>query len=466
MSESPEVANEDEYELPFVPPYEIPFMEWRGRLVQSEWLVMMAKRDAEIELVRSRQVVYRRPLEPWVATLPPAEGINRDIDDFMRRMPPWSEFNQTYPPHPCATGYNVRNSNIHHRFGPGDAYPDMPDWTPWAQLQRAHTAQIAEIDADIIVEKKVRGILNKFTVEKFDKLYADLTDLITTESQVNKLVELIFDKAIQQHHFIGMYTDMCQKLNEWTKEKSIVSGDMAFRKILIDSCQSYFAKTVGTPLDTEKLKDLSEDDRIIAHTKHKTRMLGNVRFVAQLLQVKLLSWRIVPSVMNDLLRRKEEQAYECLVAFILPLGNVYEAHCEFQQQIGHNLHAVWADHWNQIAQASVDDSISIRVRSLLQDAVDMKSSGWKNSKTLKLDRTQSRQSARSPQPGLDRSQSHRTATPPPPATPTVDEDGFTMERRRDGTDGQGTGKGRGKKGESEYVFTIYKCFTVFIFFQT
>ena len=61
--------------------------------------------------------------------------------------------------------------------------------------------------------KKVRGILNKMTPEKFNQLMKQVTDLtIDTEERLNGVVDLVFEKAIDEPSFSVGYGNMCRCL--------------------------------------------------------------------------------------------------------------------------------------------------------------------------------------------------------------------------------------------------------------
>ncbi len=84
------------------------------------------------------------------------------------------------------------------------------------------------------VFKAAKGILNKLTLEKFDKLYGELLNVgITTASLMRGLVVLIYDKAVLEPHFINMYAKMCQRLAKDLPEFSDESGVLPFGEVLI-----------------------------------------------------------------------------------------------------------------------------------------------------------------------------------------------------------------------------------------
>ncbi len=78
--------------------------------------------------------------------------------------------------------------------------------------------------------KKMQGILNKMTRERFDRLNQQLLNIkIECLEMLNILVDLVFDKAVEEHHFVDMYADICSRLvqesSRWSFVKAIYNMD-------------------------------------------------------------------------------------------------------------------------------------------------------------------------------------------------------------------------------------------------
>lgn len=62
--------------------------------------------------------------------------------------------------------------------------------------------------------KKFRGILNKLTPQKFDALLDKVKTLeINTQSRLEGVINLVFEKAIDEPNFSKAYATMCSKLS-------------------------------------------------------------------------------------------------------------------------------------------------------------------------------------------------------------------------------------------------------------
>lgn len=61
--------------------------------------------------------------------------------------------------------------------------------------------------------RKVRSILNKLTPQKFNQLMKQVTDLtIDTEERLKGVIDLVFEKAIDEPSFSVAYGNMCRCL--------------------------------------------------------------------------------------------------------------------------------------------------------------------------------------------------------------------------------------------------------------
>ena len=89
--------------------------------------------------------------------------------------------------------------------------------------------------------RKARGILNKFTVEKFEKLSDKVIAMVTTEEVLADVVVAILEKARNETHFSALYAEMCLKLSQVPLPLHLGSKQAAtFRRILLNKCGELF----------------------------------------------------------------------------------------------------------------------------------------------------------------------------------------------------------------------------------
>jgi translation initiation factor 4G len=85
---------------------------------------------------------------------------------------------------------------------------------------------------------KMRSLLNKLTVEKFDQLAEKLVNQYKSIDSMESLqasIELVHNKALTEPHFSAMYSDLCKRLND--NCPPIGDGKSTFRSVLLNQCQ-------------------------------------------------------------------------------------------------------------------------------------------------------------------------------------------------------------------------------------
>jgi hypothetical protein len=253
---------------------------------------------------------------------------------------------------------------------PAAAPPDSEDElrkekVSWSSLARARR-QAAANDPDLAVVRQARGILNKLTDTNFETLYTQLVDCgIHTATQLEALILEIFEKATAQHGFLPMYVEFCVRLNSHFEKQPIEGAD--FRKVLVGACQRTFEKTIQSqpPLDPS----LCYEDRYEVELKFKTRMLGNLRFVGELLVRKLLAGKILLAVSEELLSIGDAASIEAAATLLTVAGPAFDRK---SWTFLPRLHAIFS----MMRCMSKDKAIPMRVRCILKDLMDLRDAGW------------------------------------------------------------------------------------------
>jgi len=101
---------------------------------------------------------------------------------------------------------------------PGERPMNIGAITPLEKSDnRWERGQGAETQFDALV-KKVKGILNKLTLDKFEKLTNHLVKLLNQnvdEAELLKMaIAIIFDKALSEGHFAPLYARLCHHLSK------------------------------------------------------------------------------------------------------------------------------------------------------------------------------------------------------------------------------------------------------------
>jgi translation initiation factor 4G len=97
-----------------------------------------------------------------------------------------------------------------------------------------------------VVLKKANLVLNKLSIDKFDKLSTEFMNVgIENPELMARGVDLIVSKAQMEEHFAFMYANLCRKIiKEWSSkseaEGAAVNAGLTFREHLLVRCEDEF----------------------------------------------------------------------------------------------------------------------------------------------------------------------------------------------------------------------------------
>lgn len=262
------------------------------------------------------------------------------------------------------------------------------------------TAKNQALDADIILLREVKGLLNKLSEANFDTLAQKICSLgILTSVAITGVIDLLFDKAVEEPKFAPLYAKLCshicrfeieEKKSSLTAAERIMSDSTPsanksiFRKYLVTKIQiEYEAKRAYSQARLEKLAQDSGKDVSIgsdnktslvsgelteadyAMIKTKRRVLGNMRFIGEIFIIGLISSKIMQHVITELLTEVEQ-----------PEEEEVESVCRLITTIGHALHICWDVYASKLEILSKNKVLSTRVRFMVMDVLELKNSGW------------------------------------------------------------------------------------------
>lgn len=229
--------------------------------------------------------------------------------------------------------------------------------------------------------KKVRSILNKLTPQKFNQLMKQVTDLtIDTEERLKGVIDLVFEKAIDEPSFSVAYGNMCRclatlKVPMTDKPNTTVN----FRKLLLNRCQKEFEKDkVDDVVFERKQKELdsaastTERERLQAELeeakdKARRRSIGNIRFIGELFKLKMLTEAIMHDCVVKLLKNHDEESLECLCRLLTTIGK----DLDFEKAKPR-----MDQYFNQMEKIVKERKTSSRIRFMLQDIIDLRLHNW------------------------------------------------------------------------------------------
>lgn len=262
-------------------------------------------------------------------------------------------------------------SSEHDRKGAKALESSPGSWAAQVRRRRAENeANKPEQLSPEEIARKAKSILNKLTDERFESLCRQICALpVHTPEQLAALVAEIFDKATTEKGFLTLYTEICERLDAHLSAEGSCVGGKVFRKALVTECQASFERNLQQPLDLKTLDHLSYEERYVEEVKHKTRTLGNMRFIGELLVRKLLAGKILFFIVNEMLDINSEASLESLIELLTIVspalekkGTIYEA----------PLREMFAS----LKKRSKDKKLSMRIRCKMNDLLDLRANGW------------------------------------------------------------------------------------------
>ncbi|XP_035458078.1 eukaryotic translation initiation factor 4 gamma 3 isoform X3 [Spodoptera frugiperda] len=232
--------------------------------------------------------------------------------------------------------------------------------------------------------KKFRGILNKLTPQKFDTLLERVKTLeINNQKRLEGVIDLVFEKAIDEPNFSEAYAAMCHKLsvlkvpadNPTMPDNKCVN----FRALIINKCQNQFEThkvdeqilkleselaACSDPLKKKELQLMIDEE----NRRVRMRSVGNVRFIGELYKLKMLTSKIMDYCMKYLIDKVEEEKLECLCKLLTTIGEQVESEPNTQ------LDNIFKKMKEIVDRKS--NKISSRVRFMLQDVIELRDRKW------------------------------------------------------------------------------------------
>nr|CAH7767908.1 unnamed protein product [Callosobruchus chinensis] len=220
-----------------------------------------------------------------------------------------------------------------------------------------------------MVFRKVRGILNKLTPEKFKKLSDDLLRIDLQSTVILKgVIILIFEKALEEPKYSSMYAQLCKRLSEEAPNFEPPDQACTFRVLLLNKCKVEFDnRAAAVELNGTEAGSEEEEERRQAA---KRKMLGNIKFIGELGKLEILSESILHRCIHELLVKRGDdpsEDLECLCQIMRTCGRVLDT------DKGKNLMNQYFDRMKSLAD---NQELQPRIRFMLKDVIDLRSDGW------------------------------------------------------------------------------------------
>ncbi|XP_040612232.1 eukaryotic translation initiation factor 4 gamma 3 isoform X13 [Mesocricetus auratus] len=252
-------------------------------------------------------------------------------------------------------------------------------WKP-SQKRDSHADDPESIKTQELF-RKVRSILNKLTPQMFNQLMKQVSGLtVDTEERLKGVIDLVFEKAIDEPSFSVAYANMCRCLVTLKVPMAEKPGNTVnFRKLLLNRCQKEFEKdkadddvfekkqkeleAASAPEERTRLHDELEE----AKDKARRRSIGNIKFIGELFKLKMLTEAIMHDCVVKLLKNHDEESLECLCRLLTTIGK----DLDFEKAKPR-----MDQYFNQMEKIVKERKTSSRIRFMLQDVIDLRLCNW------------------------------------------------------------------------------------------
>ncbi|XP_037090642.1 eukaryotic translation initiation factor 4 gamma 2-like [Pollicipes pollicipes] len=295
-------------------------------------------------------------------TGPPSTILNfKPKVSYSNKIPPTTELDREVGSASRGSGGRDNSSSSNNPFN---------RWVPPSVLKRDAFPQ----DHDPIF-RKVRGILNKLTPEKFDKLTDAILRIGLDSSLILKgVILLIFDKALDEPKYSFLYAQLCKRLSESAPNFDPPDAPCTFVRLLLNKCKDEFdnrshANQVFDDRDGP-LSASDEEQRQLA----KQKMLGNIRFICELGKMGMLHEAVLHSCIQQLLAKKRHQQ-------LRDLSEDVECACQIMRTCGARLDTERArplmdQYFRRMDQLAEQPELPNRIRFMLQNTAELRAHNW------------------------------------------------------------------------------------------
>lgn len=250
--------------------------------------------------------------------------------------------------------------------------PASRRWVPPSLRPQHGLTEEARIDS---IFRKVRGILNKLTPEKFQKLSDELLKLDLNSSKIlNGVILLIFDKALDEPKYSSMYAQLCKRIEKELETDIDKNKSSTFLQILLNVCRDKFENRVQYSEKIINSESTLTDDLEEKKNVAKQKILGNVKFIGELYKLDMLAEPHLHKMLRSLFTNKSSSStekncedMECLAQLIRTCGK------NLDTELGKQL---MDQYFDRMEQYSLSSKFPPRIRFMLRDLIELRKNNW------------------------------------------------------------------------------------------
>ncbi|KAF8911486.1 hypothetical protein CPB84DRAFT_1722762 [Gymnopilus junonius] len=270
----------------------------------------------------------------------------------------------------------------------------------------------SDVDSPEMVDRKVKGLLNKLTMEKFDSIsdqiisWANKSEKEKDGRTLIQVIRLVFEKATDEATWSEMYARLCRKMMEQISPKvqddgiknnegKPIAGGQLFRKYLLNRCQEDFergwvakeataAAAASKAMEdeaakaaNEKTKEDGKDGEVVLYSdeyyaaqKAKRQGLGLIKFIGELFKLQMLTERIMHECVKKLLGNvdnPEEEEIESLCKLLTTVGAILD-----NPKARAHLDVYFA----RMKELTKSPNVTPRMQYMLQDLLELRERKW------------------------------------------------------------------------------------------
>ena len=273
-------------------------------------------------------------------------------------------------------------------------------WVPRSRAKKEET-NLAPDGSEILgeedVNRKVKSLLNKLTLEMFQPItdsvlkIADQSKWEKDSKTIRQIIQLTFAKACDEPYWSEMYAKFCAKMctsipaevvdeTMTLKDGSHPSGGALARRLLLTTCQTEYEKgwsdklptnEDGSPLEPEMMSD-----EYYAMAAAKRRGLGLVKFIGHLYNLNMLNDQVIFVCLKDQCKNvvdPSEDSLENLVQLVKTVGPKLDG----DERTKTILKIVF----DNIQKILDNVKLSSRIMFMLMDLQDLRKARWSSAKS-------------------------------------------------------------------------------------
>ena len=155
--------------------------------------------------------------------------------------------------------------------------------------------------------------MNKIAKSNKDSIINEVKTQIRTIESANMFIQMLFNKAINDHKYIDIYVEMYQKVYQYVlSNKNEVGKEIP--RILIRLCENVFKRKLN---DDEINKMTAED-----HENYKFEYIGNCKLICRLYTENLVKKELPLICMRFLIENADENGFTALFECMKLVGKL------------------------------------------------------------------------------------------------------------------------------------------------